>query len=76
MSGLPTWAIWSIIAVPALLSPVLAFLLAIAVAILIWRFEGRRCARTPRDLRRAAYRLVARSQAAGRVAEWRPLGRE
>lgn len=35
MSGLPTWAIWSIIAVPALLSPVLAFLLAIAVAILI-----------------------------------------
>ena len=35
VSGLPTWAIWSIIAVPALLSPVLAFLLAIAVAILI-----------------------------------------
>ena len=34
MSSLPTWAIWSI-AAAALLSPVLAFLIAIAVEILI-----------------------------------------
>ena len=34
VSSLPTWAIWSI-AVAALLSPVLAFLIAIAVEILI-----------------------------------------
>lgn len=34
MSSLPTWAIWPI-AAAALLSPVLAFLMAIAVEILI-----------------------------------------
>ena len=34
VSSLPTWAMWSI-AVAALLSPVLAFLIAIAVEILI-----------------------------------------
>jgi hypothetical protein len=34
MSSLPTWAIWSIIAV-AVLSPVLAFLMDIAVEIFI-----------------------------------------
>ena len=34
MSSLPTWAIWSIIAV-AVLSPVLAFLMAIAAEIFI-----------------------------------------
>ena len=34
MSSLPSWAIWSI-AAAALLSPVLAFLIAIAVEILI-----------------------------------------
>jgi hypothetical protein len=34
MNSLPTWAIWSIIAA-ALLSPVLAFLMAIAVEIFI-----------------------------------------
>jgi hypothetical protein len=34
VGSLPTWAIWSI-AVAALLSPVLAFLIAIAVEILI-----------------------------------------
>ena len=34
MRSLPTWAIWSI-AVAALLSPVLAFLIAIVVEILI-----------------------------------------
>jgi hypothetical protein len=34
MSTLPTWAIWSI-AAAAVLSPVLAFLMAIAVEILI-----------------------------------------
>jgi hypothetical protein len=35
MSSVPTWAFWSIIGPCILLSPVLAFLLAIAVEILI-----------------------------------------
>ncbi len=35
MSSLPTWAIWSIIVPAVLLSPALAFLLAIAAEILI-----------------------------------------
>ncbi len=35
MRNLPAWASLSIIAVPVLLSPVLAFLMAIAVEILI-----------------------------------------
>ena len=35
MDSLPTWTIWSIAAAAVLLSPVLAFLMAIAVEVLI-----------------------------------------
>ena len=35
MSSLPTWAVWSIVVPCALLSPVIAFFLAIAVEIVV-----------------------------------------
>jgi hypothetical protein len=35
MDSLPTWAVWSIVMALVLLSPVIAFLLALAVEILI-----------------------------------------
>jgi hypothetical protein len=40
MSGLPTWAIGSIVAASAILGPVVAFLVAWAVALLIRRLTG------------------------------------
>ena len=40
MSGLPTWAIGSIVAASAVLGPVVAFLVAWAVALLIRRLTG------------------------------------
>ncbi len=36
MSSIPTWAVWVIVVPLVLLSPVVAFLLAIAAEILIW----------------------------------------
>jgi hypothetical protein len=46
MSSIPTWAVWAIVVPLVLLSPVLAFLLAIAAEIVIapWSTSGlRRC---------------------------------
>jgi phosphate/sulfate permease len=40
MSGLPTWAIGSIVAASAVLGPLVAFLVALAVALLIRRLTG------------------------------------
>jgi hypothetical protein len=40
MDGLPTWAIWSIVTASALLGPVFAFLVALAVAGLIRFVSG------------------------------------
>ena len=36
MSRLPTWAVWSIFVPLVLLSPVIAFLMAMVVEMLIW----------------------------------------
>jgi hypothetical protein len=36
MSSLPTWAVWSIVVPLVLLSPVIAFLLALAAEILVF----------------------------------------
>jgi hypothetical protein len=36
MSSLPTWAVWSIVVPLVLLSPVIAFLLALAAEMLVW----------------------------------------
>lgn len=36
MSSLPTWAVWSIVVPLVLLSPLIAFILAVAIESLIW----------------------------------------
>jgi hypothetical protein len=36
MKSLPTWAVWSIVVPLVLLSPVIAFLLALAAEIAVW----------------------------------------
>ena len=70
MNSLPTWATWSIVAAAAL-SPVLAFLMAIAVEILIDSDAGWRAC-TPRLRGRWRARLLTVSQAAGPAARKRP----